>query len=116
MNPLPLPIPLDPCELARDKRAVAAINFCSLWPTAKPILQQLQNAISSPFVKGAIGIVLTAGDAYCGSNILSKDDILAQLRMSGINNIDDLAQQAAQTANRCSVSDTAIFNSNFLIT
>ena len=57
---------LDAEETARDKVAVAGINFCSLWPTAKPVLQQLATIISSGIVKFAISTVITAGDAYCG--------------------------------------------------
>lgn len=59
---------LDPRELATDKAAAASVNFCSLWPTAKPILQQLATVISSSLVKFAINTVISAGDAYCGSS------------------------------------------------
>ena len=57
----------DQNELAADRTAVANINFCSLWPTAKPILQQLASVISSSLVKFAINTVISAGDSYCSS-------------------------------------------------
>lgn len=63
---------LDPRELAADKAAVSQINFCALWPTAKPILQQLAAVISSTIVKFAITTVISAGDAYCGSSSPSR--------------------------------------------
>lgn len=66
MNPVSLP--LDARELAADKAAVAQINFCALWPTAKPILTQLASVVSSTMVKLAINTVIVAGDAYCGSS------------------------------------------------
>ncbi len=58
---------LDPKELSSDTAAASGINFCSMWPTAKPILQQLAGVISSTMVKFAINTVISAGDAYCSS-------------------------------------------------
>jgi hypothetical protein len=71
---------LDQRELAADKVAVAQINFCSVWPTAKPILQQLLTVVSSTIVKFAINTVIAAGNAYCGSS--SGADRLARFGLS----------------------------------
>ena len=89
---------LDTRELALDKQAASAINFCSLWPTAKPILQQLSSVISSSMVKFAITTVIAAGDAYCPSAPITKTDILSQLRNKGINSLEDLADYGVNKA------------------
>ena len=38
-------------------------NFCSLWPNVKSGLQVLITIVKNPIAKGAIQVVLTAGDA-----------------------------------------------------
>lgn len=87
-------VQIDPREIAADKEAVAAINFCSLWPTALPILQQLAAVISSSIVKFAINTVISAGNAYCGkaaASHLTKEGVLKQMQHSGIENLNDAA-------------------------
>ena len=41
-------------------------KFCEVWPTAKEGLQMLKDMIKNPIAKGAIGIVIAAGDAVSG--------------------------------------------------
>ncbi|WP_299359719.1 hypothetical protein [Mucilaginibacter sp.] len=43
--------------------AKAQTEFCSIWPSVKSGLVILQNLIKNPIAKGAIGIVIAAGDA-----------------------------------------------------
>lgn len=38
-------------------------KFCEVWPGAKTALELLQGIIKNPIAKGAIGIVIAAGDA-----------------------------------------------------
>jgi hypothetical protein len=38
-------------------------KFCEIWPGAKTALELLQGIIKNPIAKGAIGIVIAAGDA-----------------------------------------------------
>jgi hypothetical protein len=38
-------------------------KFCAAWPNVKAGLTLLQNIIKNPIAKGAIGIVIAAGDA-----------------------------------------------------
>lgn len=38
-------------------------NFCRIWPGAKEALVLLQSIVKNPIAKGAIGIVIAAGDA-----------------------------------------------------
>ena len=38
-------------------------TFCEVWPGAKTALELLQGIIKNPIAKGAIGIVIAAGDA-----------------------------------------------------
>jgi hypothetical protein len=38
-------------------------EFCKLWPSVKTGLQMLQSLVKNPIAKGAIGIVIAAGDA-----------------------------------------------------
>jgi len=38
-------------------------KFCEIWPGAKKALELLQGIIKNPIAKGAIGIVIAAGDA-----------------------------------------------------
>ena len=38
-------------------------KFCEIWPNAKSALVVLQGLIKNPIAKGAIGIVIAAGDA-----------------------------------------------------
>jgi len=38
-------------------------TFCEVWPGAKKALELLQGIIKNPIAKGAIGIVIAAGDA-----------------------------------------------------
>lgn len=41
--------------------------FCQAWPAAKGGLELLANLVKNPFVKSAIRLVITAGDAIAGS-------------------------------------------------
>lgn len=57
-----------------DKVTLAAgdhSRFCEIWPKVKEGLQILQGMIVNPIVKGAIGLIITAGDAIinrvCGA-------------------------------------------------
>ena len=43
--------------------AAAKTKFCDVWPGAKTALQLLMDMIKNPIAKGAIGIVIAAGDA-----------------------------------------------------
>ncbi len=43
--------------------AKAKNSFCEIWPGAKTALGLLQDIIKNPIAKGAIGIVIAAGDA-----------------------------------------------------
>lgn len=38
-------------------------KFCDVWPNAKSGLVMLQGLIKNPIAKGAVGIVISAGDA-----------------------------------------------------
>ena len=38
-------------------------KFCEIWPNAKTALKLLQDVVKNPIAKGAIGIVIAAGDA-----------------------------------------------------
>ena len=38
-------------------------KFCDVWPGAKQALTLLQSIVKNPIAKGAIGIVIAAGDA-----------------------------------------------------
>lgn len=38
-------------------------RFCTIWPGAKEALTLLQSIIKNPIAKGAIGVVIAAGDA-----------------------------------------------------
>ena len=43
--------------------ATSKNRFCEIWPNAKSALVLLQDIIKNPIAKGAIGIVISAGDA-----------------------------------------------------
>jgi hypothetical protein len=43
--------------------AVLKGEFCKLWPDVKTGLNLLQSIIKNPIAKGAIGLVIAAGDA-----------------------------------------------------
>jgi len=43
--------------------AASKTKFCEIWPNAKSALVVLQGIIKNPIAKGAIGIVISAGDA-----------------------------------------------------
>jgi len=51
-------------------------QFCSIWPSVKQGLQLLESLIKNPIAKGAIGLVIAAGDAVakqiCGTANLSN--------------------------------------------
>jgi hypothetical protein len=51
--------------------AAAGATFCSLWPTAKAVLQALQGVVGG-WIKIAIGIVIAAGDAACPAHAAAK--------------------------------------------
>ena len=42
-------------------------KFCQLWPQARTGLELLQGIIKNPIAKGAIGVVIAAGDAVSQS-------------------------------------------------
>lgn len=53
-----------------DNRADISLNqvenqnqFCTIWPSAKQGLELLQQLIRNPIAKGAISVVIAAGDA-----------------------------------------------------
>jgi hypothetical protein len=39
------------------------IDFCSVWPSARQGLELLRNIITNPIARGAISLVIAAGDA-----------------------------------------------------
>jgi len=39
------------------------VNFCKLWPAAKTGLEALVTIIKNPIVKGAINLIINAGDS-----------------------------------------------------
>ncbi|MCC8424456.1 hypothetical protein [Mucilaginibacter sp. UR6-11] len=41
----------------------AKTEFCSIWPNVKSGLEVLQNLLKNPVAKGAVGLVIAAGDA-----------------------------------------------------
>ena len=41
------------------------VDFCKIWPTAKPILEALK---SIPVLAIVVGVILAAGNAYYGSH------------------------------------------------
>ena len=59
-------------DISLSSSAHDSKNFCELWPGGKQALQALQGIIKNPIAKGAIGIVIAAGDAVaakkCGGN------------------------------------------------
>jgi len=48
-----------------DRAAVANINFCAVWPTARTVLQDVAAVIKNTLVIIAINTVIAACDAYC---------------------------------------------------
>ena len=42
-------------------------EFCKIWPTVKQGLELLKAMITNPMAKGAITLVITAGDTICGN-------------------------------------------------
>lgn len=50
-------------EGSDDKRK----KFCDAWPTVKSGLQMLADLIKNPIAKGAINVVISAGDTVSGS-------------------------------------------------
>ncbi|MBK6773323.1 MAG: hypothetical protein IPG78_14600 [Ignavibacteria bacterium] len=47
------------------------IDFCSAWPPAKQGLELLRSIVTNPIAKGAISLVIAAGDAV-SSQICNK--------------------------------------------
>ena len=91
-------------DLSADRNAVAGTSFCSLWPAGRSALEALIGVISNPFVKAAISMVLSAGDAYCKPAAAvahapaDHASILEKFKASGVTSLDDLANQIAQKA------------------
>lgn len=82
-------------EFEADRQAVAAVNFCSLWPAARPALQGLLGVVTNTFVKMAVSTVLAAGDAYCGTSkaaSTTKQDVLDKIAGSNVKSLEDLAE------------------------
>ncbi len=50
-------------DITLDKAIAQQHNFCNIWPNVKAGLVVLQGIIKNPIAKGAIGIVIAAGDA-----------------------------------------------------
>ena len=50
-------------EISLQGTASDHVNFCTLWPPAKVGLEALIVIIKNPFVKGAINLIISAGDA-----------------------------------------------------
>jgi hypothetical protein len=44
-------------------KAASKNKFCEIWPGTKTALELLQSIIKNPIAKGAIGIVIAAGEA-----------------------------------------------------
>ncbi|MEY4256901.1 MAG: hypothetical protein RLZZ141_2128 [Pseudomonadota bacterium] len=74
-----------------DRAAVATINFCSVWPPVKPILQQLASVVKNPLVKIAIRTVIGAGDAYCGATKAVTNPATERLMKLGLQGLDYLS-------------------------
>ena len=94
-------------DFEADKAAVAAVNFCSLWPTAKPILQQLATVVKNPLVKIAIRTVIAAGDAYCGSAVTLTNPASERLLKAGLKGLDYLSDDQITALEGMSDADLA---------
>ncbi len=40
-----------------------SVDFCAVWPGAKKALELLRDIIKNPIAKGAISVVIAAGEA-----------------------------------------------------
>ena len=92
-------------DFEADKAAVTAVNFCSLWPTAKPILQQLATVVKKPLVKVAIRTVIAAGDAYCGSTVSITSTGTERLIKAGLQGLDHLSDDQIRALESMSDSE-----------
>lgn len=92
-------------DFEADRAAVAAIDFCSLWPTAKPILQQLAAVVKNPLVKIAIRTVIGAGDAYCGSAATLASKATERLVKAGLKGLDHLSDEQIEALEGMSDSE-----------
>lgn len=88
-----------------DRAAVATINFCSVWPTAKPILQQLASVVKNSLVKIAIRTVIGAGDAYCGSASSLTSKATERLSRAGLKGLDHLSDEQIEALEGMSDSE-----------
>lgn len=50
-------------DISLKANATEKSKFCELWPPAKVGLQALATIVKNPVVKGAIQLIITAGDA-----------------------------------------------------
>ena len=48
-----------------DKEKLQNLNICQYWPAAKAFLQGLLGATGSPWLKIAIPIIISVGNAAC---------------------------------------------------
>ncbi len=78
-------------EFEADKAAVADAGFCSLWPTAVPILTTLAGLISNPIAKFAIKTVIAAGNTYCDSSVSLTSQATERLSKAGLEGFDNLS-------------------------
>jgi hypothetical protein len=78
-------------EFEADKAAVADAGFCSLWPTAVPILTTLAGLIRNPIAKIAIRTVIAAGNAYCGLSVSLTSQATERLSLAGLKGLDNLS-------------------------
>lgn len=94
-------------DFEADKAAAASINFCSLWGTAKPILEQLSTVITNFFVKAAIKTVIAAGDAYCGTGVSLSAPSTLRLANAGLKGLDNLSSDQIEALEGMSDADLA---------
>ncbi len=96
-------------EFQADRAAVGASSFCSLWSTAKPILQQLATLISNPLAKIAISTVIGAGDAYCSSSDSVSSPVTQRLSAAGLQGLDKLSPNQIAALGGLSDSELGTF-------
>ncbi|MBW4890680.1 hypothetical protein KXQ82_13170 [Mucilaginibacter sp. HMF5004] len=50
-------------SISLNQAALNSNRLCEIWPTVKEGLQLLQGAITNPFVKASIGVLIATGEA-----------------------------------------------------
>lgn len=56
----------DSNNITLENSAVHQKKFCTIWPQCKQGLEMLRDIIKNPIAKGAVNIVISAGDAVSG--------------------------------------------------